>query len=49
MYPILVTHYSLQIPDIVITRIYSYYTKDDVAKITDIGIIFKGSNIETFD
>ena len=24
MYPILVTHYSLQIPDIVITRIYSY-------------------------
>lgn len=28
---------------------YSYYTKDDVAKITDIGTIFKGSNIKTFD
>lgn len=28
---------------------YSYYTKDDVAKITNIGTIFKGSNIKTFD
>lgn len=28
---------------------YSYYTKDDIAKITDIGTIFKGSDIKTFD
>lgn len=28
---------------------YSYYTKDEVAKITDIGTIFSQSNIKTFD
>lgn len=28
---------------------YFFYTKEDVAKITDIGTWFKGSNIETFD
>lgn len=28
---------------------YWYFTKEEVAKITDIGTIFKGSNIKTFD